>query len=1322
MAHLQNKLNLNHLKCIMVILLLLTFKSAYSQGKWIALEDSTNSQRVVTVDNLISSTDSITFRLSYSGFYTDSIVQDDTLYRILNLSGEYSMMQPGNPGLPLIRKLLALPECTAINVELTFDSLIVLNNYLISPAFNYIDTVIDSNATLLPVFSKNHSIYQSYQWFPANQFEVNTTGHLREQKLAEVFFYPFQFNPALNQLRVCKEMNVKVTFENPHGKINNELGIFRNVARHSALNYTLDELGPASQAQSTGQGSVHWYTLTSPADVDLIQADYLIITAGRFFSQNNLQSETYRIAKHRADYNGYDVAILNVENIVSDAVGFEYGTDQNAPIFKTERRIKACIKRLYANNLAQHTADGKLAYVLLVGDAKAKAIPNWLYEGVPAAYEHQEYTPNNGWTTDYYYACLTDDGNWQYDFYGDLFIGRFSADDDTELHNIIEKTIAYETESAINTLSSALYSTGDGLSGSYAIDYFNSPNGFYNEYLPRIINNPYSFMVRNLLDPSTLSSTLADDIISDLNKGNKLLSFYGHSEMTIFCGHEAPYYIEHLQNTYKYPFFFSLSCNIGSYEDCTPTWPDCFSEDILTLSPTKGYVGAFTSKSPQAIGFSSTVTLPIVPSTFYEYFQECYWNRFAHMAGELALLTKNSYLTASPPSVFMQTNPQFNYNLFCDPALNLFTEGYQVSQNLTLSGDVYISTPVTLKSGYTITALVGTHIHFIDKGALIIEPGANLNFNFTATLSGVNSDNYLLVNGNINTLYNLTFTALEGNHWNGLLINNPALALTVNQTSSFMRCGLRGRWLSLSIDGTSFNDSWLSLVESSADIQNCPFSQSYIVADNEGGSKSAYLQVKNCTFSGTPSDIEAIRMEGYPIFNIEGNTITFGGTDGIALYNCGSLAGRAHYVGSNEVTYNGAAGGFNNGIKLYNSYCELNNNFVHHNPVGISFLNLTTSSLMGNSLATNSTQTQRITNNSIYQLYLSQVSSAPQIKWNAISPDVNIITYPYIHYDQASGYSNPIIDVSNNYWGSAIFVPDSALIPLNKFIYDPVWALPNKSALTDSTGQELFNTAIGLEADSNYAQAEANYKSVIEQYPATGCAAASLSHLFRLSDYVFNNLQTYKLYFLSDTVIINHPHLKRIGQWLANRCDIALGNYQQAELWLDSIVQNPASASDSLYALIDLAQVLTLYDTSALKQAVYLNSESSMPKDQAGFREKRKEWIDGLYLEALKTETEQGENDTLTGESGPNICKIYPNPANEQLTVCINTKSTDMLTIEFANAAGFHYIYCKNKPAADFARTVSIDLKPVKKLVGTGVCFILVSTGTQTITKPIVIL
>ncbi len=1297
------------------------------QNNWVHIGSNSEAQGQPEISDLKSCSDSVTFLVKFFGFYVDSIVLNDTLYQNVRLPGEYSTLEPGMPALPLIRKLVAIPECSGIDVLLAFDSSFVLNNYTVMPAPGYIDTVVEGNPTIQPVFQKDQNVYQTNQWYPANQFVVNSTGYLRGQKLAEIFFYPFQFNPVLKQLRVCKGINVKVIIENPQGKINSELGIFRNVARHSTINYQLDELGPASQTSGAGQGSVNWYTLTSPADVDLIQADYLMITAGRFFSQNNLQSETYRIAKHRADYNGYDVAILNVENIVSDAVGFDYSgsTAQGytPETFKTERRIRSCIKRLYENNLAQHTADGKLAYVLLVGDAKESSLPDYLYNGVPPAHENLFFYPPSYYDTpsDYYYVCITSNSANQYDCFGDLLIGRFPADSPTELHNIVNKTIRYETEACLAIPNKGLYHTG-GLSSTSTqsqLIYMEDPLGFNNEFIPRIVTSPNEYSIRDENNPSTMSSYY--DIFNDLNNGVNIYSYYDHST-EYYLGWGLPgstildtnYYKANLQNTIRNPLFFAFSCHNGTYNDNSFN-ADCFSEVMMTYSPDKGFVGSFASYNLVSL---ETSPLPIVPCVFYELFHNNLWTQLSQITGELVMLTKNQYLSFFP--YFNEYHFNFSFNLFCDPALSLFPKGYQVSQDLTLSGDIYISTPVTVKSGYTLTVTSGTRIHLIDKGSLTIEEDAAIVFNNTSTLTGINDNNYLLVKGSINKLNNLTFTALNGNHWNGLYIDNTSLALTVNATASFMHCGLRGRWQSLTVNGTSFTDSWLSVVESNADIQNCTFNQSYVAADNEGGCKSAGLQIKNCTFSGTPDPWEAIRAEGYPIFNIENNNITYSGSDGIALYNCGSLNSRAHYIKSNEITYDGTTGGFNNGIKLYNGLCELSGNYIHHNPVGISLLNLTSGTLTGNSTASNSPQTQRITNNSVYQLYLSQVSSAPEVKWNAIFQEVNSPNYPYIKYDQATGYSNPIINVSYNYWGSN-FLPQSDLNPFNKFVYTPIWQLSYKSVPADSISQGLFESATAMEADSNYLQAESAYKMVIEQYPESACATASMNHLFWLSDHVFGTQQAYKQYFLSDTTIVSHPHLKKVGQWLANHCDIALGNYEQAEFWLDSIVQNPASASDSLYALIDLARVQTRFDTSVMKQAVYPRSTGSMPKDLAGFLEKRREWIDRLYTEAQKTEAEHTVQDTFGISTDREIYNIYPNPAIDKLFIEINITGDDYITVELYGLSGVKYTVFRQKPVKKGTQVLSIDTRELKASIGKGLAIIKIWLNSHCYTQKIFI-
>ncbi|MDZ7743679.1 MAG: hypothetical protein U5Q03_18580 [Bacteroidota bacterium] len=66
-----------------------------------------------------------------------------------------------------------------------------------------------------------------------------------------------------------------------------------------------------------GNGQINWYTMTSTQDAENIIGDYLILTHGNFYDPNNQNNAVYEIAEHRAIYNGFDVAIVDVQNVLS---------------------------------------------------------------------------------------------------------------------------------------------------------------------------------------------------------------------------------------------------------------------------------------------------------------------------------------------------------------------------------------------------------------------------------------------------------------------------------------------------------------------------------------------------------------------------------------------------------------------------------------------------------------------------------------------------------------------------------------------------------------------------------------------------------------------------------------------------------------------------------------------------------------------------------------------------------------------------------------------------------------------------------------------
>ena len=220
------------------------------------------------------------------------------------------------------------------------------------------------------------------------------------------------------------------------------------MATNVFLNYTSSGIRASINDNAQGNGNIQWITLTDPDEAYDIVADYLIICANCFYDPNNFLSDVWKIANYRATYNGFDVAILNADNLISDDLGFFYeGSLTGDESHKREQRIRTCIRRIYEGTNAQHTYDGKLGYVLLIGDSDPPS-----NSGMPTSYDNT-WQPGQGepfYPSDYYFSCVTKQGS-SYDLTGDLFIGRFCVDNNleyglTELQNVVNKTIYYESE------------------------------------------------------------------------------------------------------------------------------------------------------------------------------------------------------------------------------------------------------------------------------------------------------------------------------------------------------------------------------------------------------------------------------------------------------------------------------------------------------------------------------------------------------------------------------------------------------------------------------------------------------------------------------------------------------------------------------------------------------------------------------------------------------------------------------------------------------------------------------------------------------------
>lgn len=199
--------------------------------------------------------------------------------------------------------------------------------------------------------------------------------------------------------------------------------------------------------------------------------------------------------------------------------------------------IKTYLDNLYAD------PGTKPDFVLLVGD-KDK-IPGWVGDGAGTPY------------TDLHYALM--EGN---DYYADLFIGRFPISNETELNNIITKTIFMEN--SIGTLDKKAVFMA-------SVDNYNISEGTHNHVISNYFD-PAGYTSLKLYQVTYSAGT--QDVIDAFNDNQIFGVYSGHGSTTSWA--DGPplnqTQVRNLTNTY-YPFIYSFACITGDYE-----YGECFGE------------------------------------------------------------------------------------------------------------------------------------------------------------------------------------------------------------------------------------------------------------------------------------------------------------------------------------------------------------------------------------------------------------------------------------------------------------------------------------------------------------------------------------------------------------------------------------------------------------------------------------------------------------------------------------------------------------------------------------------------------------------------
>ena len=376
--------------------------------------------------------------------------------------------------------------------------------------------------------------YSTDAFFPAQNVGLYDPYILRDFRGQNMVFYPFAYNPVTHTLRVYYNMTVEM--------------------------YSDGQLGENTLSRRSSEVKM------DPEFGALYQNHFINYSEG--LSKYNAVDETGEllIICHDAFMNAMQ-PFVNWKKQIGRPVTM-VGTSVSGA---TSEAIKTYIQNQYNSN-------PNISHILLVGDN---------------AQVQSYYTFSGGYSgrTDQYYGQLV--GN---DYYNDVIVGRFSAENADHVTTQVDKVIHYERDV---TAADTWLSIGQGVSKNEGAGsgHFGEADYQHIDYIrDTLLHYNYTSIHRDYQNVQGVSSSAA--IISQhINEGVSIINYCNHGSPTSWgVFNYSNSHINALTNDNKLPFIWSVACNNGQLDYSQP----CFAEAWMratnnsTGAPTGAIGGMFS--------------------------------------------------------------------------------------------------------------------------------------------------------------------------------------------------------------------------------------------------------------------------------------------------------------------------------------------------------------------------------------------------------------------------------------------------------------------------------------------------------------------------------------------------------------------------------------------------------------------------------------------------------------------------------------------------------------------------------------------------------
>ena len=582
------------------------------------------AQKAPTV-KLISSTEkSIVVNVQLNGYSTAKVQTPEGDQFIVNVPKMAGMLEAGCPDLPTLPVPALIGDRAEMSVSVIDARYSDYPGISIAPSKGLISRQINPD----DVPYTYGEMYQQDAFWPATQAYLEAPYILRDFRGQNIMVRPFAYNPATHTLRVYESLTIEMKKVSDNGEN-------QKVARKSNIVKTSPEF-----KASYSQRFVNFEASTAkyPFQEDL--GEMLVICADQFMES----MQPFVTWKNES---GRPTTMVSVSEVGGN------NTDV----------IKNYISNLY--NDQEHN----LFYVLLVGD----------YEHItPHPFSYNDGTSSTQYS-DIWFGQL--EGN---DNYPEVFVGRFSVQNDNHVASQVNKVIYYERDLQDNIAwgnkGLGIGSTLEGSGGHFG--------EYDNVHIDRIRDTLIHYTYETVTDlhqgGSGSSAASATAISNVINQGVSIINYCNHgSETSWGVASYSNSHVNALTNDNMWPIVWSVACLNGKFG----YYSDCFAEawmratDNSTGAPTGAIGGMFSWMSqpwqPPMYGQDEMVDILTEWRSSDQYNHtlagaSLNGNMYVlDMGGSTGTPTHNAWILFGDPSLMVRTENPVDMNVSASPAVLL---------------------------------------------------------------------------------------------------------------------------------------------------------------------------------------------------------------------------------------------------------------------------------------------------------------------------------------------------------------------------------------------------------------------------------------------------------------------------------------------------------------------------------------------------------------------------------------------------------------------------------------------------------------------------